>query len=172
MKATVADGVLRLHMCSVTDEGQLRHRCRMYEDANATTTGGPALARSKASISFGASLGVPERQSSFRACASCFVNANQSTRYWCPSSASLEEWSCQTTNRQTPGSNQFNCYAIDGCDIWAERNPLAYAAFGELSSAVVGSPFTGALEEIMLSKVDTTRWKAMNWNCPATGMVE
>ena len=74
--------------------------------------------------------------------------------------------------RERPGSGQLNCYNIDGCDVWAERNPSARAAVGQPNSAVVGSPFTGAIEEIMISKIDTTDWKAMNWNCPGTGMVE
>ena len=172
LKATASAGVARLHLCAVADEGALRNRCRMHEDATATTTGAPTalLARTNASITVGASLG----NSAFRACASCFVGATATApRFWCPASAALREWSCEATNRPTPGTGQLNCYNADGCDLWAERNPFATATTNATGhQAVVGAPFTGAIEEIMLSKVDTSDWLAMNWNCPATGMVD
>ena len=41
-----------------------------------------------------------------------------------------------------------------------------------MSAAPTAAFFSGAIEEIMLSKVDTTSWEMFNWNCPATGMLD
>lgn len=69
------------------------------------------------------------------------------------------------------------------CDMW-EDGAASIAAGASLAPSAanitlgasldasrrVSETFCGALEEIMISKVDTSNWTKFNWNCPGTGI--